>query len=323
MAKADNMLAILMLLQARRRLTARQLAEELEIHIRTVYRCIDALCISGVPIVSETGRDGGYYIPAELKLEPLFFEEAEQVALLHAAQFARASGYPYEEALDKAIAKIKRYASAEQTGWLQAQEHNIEVIHPPLRAEQPERLLLIEQALEALTSLELTYLSGYGDTETQRVIDPYGMVNWKSKWYVVGYCHLRDAIRSFRLDRIIGVSATQGRFERPAAFSAREFLLGSLLPSQVSDDARLGMVNVQIQGTKQALDDLCAHWLFGHTLQERVGDRAYFRLDEHHLYSQVPYYLLSFGGTIRIIEPSELRDYVAEAAESLFRYHRQ
>ncbi|UVI29409.1 helix-turn-helix transcriptional regulator [Paenibacillus spongiae] len=58
MAKADTMLGILMLLRARKRMTARQLAEQLEIHIRTVYRCIDALCISGVPIVRKRGETG-------------------------------------------------------------------------------------------------------------------------------------------------------------------------------------------------------------------------------------------------------------------------
>ncbi|OUM94873.1 MAG: hypothetical protein A9Z00_09275 [Thermobacillus sp. ZCTH02-B1] len=52
-------------------MTARHLAEELEVHIRTVYRCIDALCASGVPIAAETGRKGGYYLPAHVKLEPL------------------------------------------------------------------------------------------------------------------------------------------------------------------------------------------------------------------------------------------------------------
>lgn len=58
--KADNMLSILWLLRTRGRVTAKQLAESLEIHVRSVYRYIDALCASGVPIVAEAGPNGGY-----------------------------------------------------------------------------------------------------------------------------------------------------------------------------------------------------------------------------------------------------------------------
>ncbi len=59
MSKSTNMLSILWLLRSGRRMTAQQLANELEIHIRTVYRCIDSLCVSGVPIIADSGPNGG------------------------------------------------------------------------------------------------------------------------------------------------------------------------------------------------------------------------------------------------------------------------
>lgn len=181
MAKADNMLAIL------------------KIHVRTVYRCIDALCASGVPIVAETGRDGGYSIP-------------------------------------------------------------------------------------------------------------------------VGFCHLRGEIRSFRVDRIGRIRQTGIPFQRPASFSAREHMLSSLLPESAdADDQR---VIVRIAGSPQALDDLCDHWLFGHALIERSPDQAVFQLDEHSLFAHAPYYLLSFGVKIRVLDPPELKTCLAEIAESLLRFYR-
>lgn len=108
MSKADNMLAILSLLRSRKRMTAKQLAEELEIHIRSVYRNIDALCASGVPIVAETGRSGGYRLPDRYAEAPLFFDLDEQKALVHAAAFAREAGYPFGDALGRAVSKLKR-----------------------------------------------------------------------------------------------------------------------------------------------------------------------------------------------------------------------
>jgi predicted DNA-binding transcriptional regulator YafY len=321
MAKADNMLAILWLLKSRRRMTAKQLAEELEIHIRTVYRSIDALCISGVPIISETGRDGGYYIPVSAKLEPLFFDVDEQKALLQAAAFAREAGYPDGEALDRAVSKIKRYTNPQQLERLERQETSLEVIHPPSAPSLTSALALIEDGIDRQTSIEIEYRSGYDGPSIERTIDPYGLVHWKSKWYAVGYCRMRGEIRSFRVDRMSRIRLKDDVFERPPHFSAREFLLDGLLPA--TDAERMDhMISVHIQGTPQALDDLCRHWLLGHALVERTADRAHFKLDELRLYAHTPYYLLSFGGKIRVLEPEELKSCMIDITSSLLDYYR-
>ena len=78
MSKADNMLAILWLLKSEKKMTAKQLSDELEIHIRTVYRYIDSLCASGVPIVSDSGHNGGYSLLHNFTKAPLFFDLVEQ-----------------------------------------------------------------------------------------------------------------------------------------------------------------------------------------------------------------------------------------------------
>ncbi|XEC93716.1 helix-turn-helix transcriptional regulator [Paenibacillus tarimensis] len=318
MSKADNMLAILWLLRSRKRMTAKQLAEHLEVHIRTVYRLIDALCVSGVPVVSETGRSGGYYIPDHFTFDPLFFELVEQKSLVHAAAFAREAGYPFGEALQRAIAKLKRHSSPEQLNHLERHETGLEVIHPPSNPPLERLLRQLEQSIADTRSVRMNYQTGYeGPTET-RTIDPYGLVHWKSKWYVVGYCRLRREIRCFRADRILSLSETDTVFQRPADFSARQFLLNSLLTA--SEDER-HLITVHIEGSSQAINDLCGHWLFGHALVERAADRAHFKMDELTLYTQAPYFLLSYGGKIRILSPSELKSCMVEITASLLEYY--
>ncbi|WP_325050113.1 helix-turn-helix transcriptional regulator [Cohnella faecalis] len=302
MSKADNMLAILWLLKSRRRMTAKQLAEELEVHIRTVYRCIDALCISGVPIVPEMGRDGGYSIPDSIKLEPLFFDADEQKALLQAATFAREAGYPSEAALSRAVAKIKRYSNPQQLERMERHETSLDVIQPPTDPSLISLLVEIESCIDLQSSLEINYKSGYDGVINKRTVDPYGLVHWKSKWYAVGYCHLRGEIRSFRVDRMSDTLRTDNKFHRPFPFSAGEFLLGSLL-SESGSELDDHLISLHIRGTPHALDDLCGHWLLGHALVERTADSAHFRLDELKLYTQVPYYLLSFGGRYELRSP--------------------
>ncbi|MDH6670081.1 putative DNA-binding transcriptional regulator YafY [Paenibacillus sp. LBL] len=171
MSKADNMLAILWLLKARRRMTAKQLAEELDVHIRTIYRNIDALCISGVPIVSEIGRGGGYFIPDPIKLAPLFFDADEQKALLHAAAFAREAGYPSKAPLSRALSKIKRHTNPEQLERLTRRENSIEVIQPPTAPVLMSMLAAIEAGISTINAVSRS-------TIRQGMMVPYIHVSW-------------------------------------------------------------------------------------------------------------------------------------------------
>lgn len=319
MSKADNLLAILWLLKSRKQMTAGQLAEELEIHIRTVYRCIDALCASGVPIVSETGRNGGYRILEHFKEAPLFFGPEEQKALVHAAAFAQEAGYPFGDALERAVGKLKRNTHPEQLDRLERHESGLEVLHPPSASSLGGHLRLLEEAVAERAAVSMIYQTGYEGGAKERMLEPYGLVHWKSKWYVVGRCRLRSEIRSFRVDRIQALSRTDTVFSRPEGFSARQFLLNSLLPGPESEEE---LVSVHIEGNPQALNDLCSHWLFGHALAERTEYRAHFRLTELTVYTEAPYFLLSYGGKIRIVEPPELKECMIEITSSLLEYYR-
>ncbi|WP_274653426.1 helix-turn-helix transcriptional regulator [Paenibacillus humicola] len=319
MSKADNMLAILWLLKTRRRRTAKELAEELEMSVRTVYRYIDALCASGVPIVSDAGHNGGYSLPDHFNDAPLFFDLEEQKALVHAAAFAREAGYPNGEALNRAVAKLKRYASEEQKQELNRQETGVDAIHPHFGEEQETALKALEAAMADGCTVRLDYRKSYGQAVKRRDIDPYGLVHWKSKWYVVGFCRLRSTIRSFRVDRIEGdVVRTGERYERPADFSPREALLRDLLPGRGKEEA---LVTVRIQGRESAIDDLCAHWFLGHAVAERSASEAVFRLDENAAFSRMPYLLMAYGGTIRVAGPPAMKDAMVRAAARLHEYY--
>lgn len=319
MSKADNMLAILWLLKSRKLMTARQLAEELEIHVRTVYRCIDALCASGVPIIAESGRGGGYRISERFKQSPLFFDLDEQKGLIHAAVFAQEAGYPFGEALRRAVDKLKRYTAPDQLDALERHESGLEVIHPPASPSLEYTLQELEKSIAERSSVSIDYQARYEVSAQTRTVDPYGLVHWKSKWYVVGYCHLRREIRSFRVDRIQALSVTDAAFQRPSEFSARQFLMNSLLPRPENGQE---LISVHLQGDPQSMNDLCEHWLFGHALVERTEDRAHFKLDELTLFTQAPHFLLSYGGKIRIVEPVELKECMIEIASSLLEFYR-
>ncbi|KQO14703.1 helix-turn-helix transcriptional regulator [Paenibacillus sp. Leaf72] len=319
MPKNDNMLAILWMLNSGVKMTAKQIAEKLEINIRTVYRYIDALCASGVPIISDTGHNGGYRLLNQFIRSPLLFDMEEKKALLHAAAFAKEAGYPLSEALGNATSKLRMYSNEEQESMLSRQLAGFEVINRRGYPSVQPILAELEQAVANEYAVEIDYRTGREDQPKNRVIAPYGMVNWNHKWYTVGFCHLRKEIRSFRADRIVQIKRTPLLFKRPEAFSAREFFMQNLLPDLVG---KAGLISLMIEGRSEALDDLCLHWFLGHHLQERTANQAIFLLEETSIQTHVPYFLLSYAKSIKVIEPQSLKDRLVAVASELMEYYR-
>lgn len=319
MSKNDNMLAILWMLNSGVKITAKQIAEKLEINIRTVYRYIDSLCASGVPIIADTGQNGGYSLLSNFIRAPLFFDVEEQKALLHAAVFAKEAGYPFDEALNKATDKLRIYSNQEQESILNRHLAGFEVIHRDIPPSVKTILEELEWSVANGYSVEIEYRTSRDEQAHPRVIDPYGMLYWNNKWYVVGFCHLRNEIRSFRAERILQIKRTQMIFQRPEAFSARRFFLQNLLPGLAGKD---GLIAVVIRGRSEALDDLCIHWFLGHHLKERTSNQAVFLLDERVIHTYVPNFLLSYGKAIQVIEPQSLKTNLVAVTSELMEYYK-
>ncbi|WP_409343289.1 helix-turn-helix transcriptional regulator [Paenibacillus sp. MBLB4367] len=319
MSKADNMLSILWLLKTEKRMTGKQLADALEINIRTVYRYIDALCASGVPIVSDAGHNGGYSLLGTFMEAPLFFDMNEQKALVHAAIFAQESGYPFGDALAQAIAKLKMYTNQEQLERINRHAAGFDVIGPPPDGSEAPILQELEAAVADSHTIGIDYQKGYGAQTFERRIDPYGIVLWKGKWYVVGHCHLRLDIRSFRVDRIRRLTRTDSVFERPAGFSARQVFMANIIPETDKPDQ---LVTMRIRGKRQAIDDLCGHWLFGQLLQERDAESAVFKLEKNMMLHYVPHLLMTYRQSIQVLEPDALKERLVAAAADLLTHYK-
>ncbi|GAU76292.1 YafY family protein [Fusibacter sp. 3D3] len=318
MAKYDNMLAILWMLGSGSKMTAKQIADKLELNIRTVYRYIDALCVSGVPIISDMGQNGGYRLLNNFIKAPLIFDVKEQKSLLHAAVFASESGYPFDEALNSATQKLKMYSNAEQEQMLKRHLEGFEVISRNLAPSVKATLEALESAIANEYSLEIEYQTGHENHSKVRVIDPYGMLYWNNKWYTVGYCHLRNEIRSFKAERILQIKQTEETFKRPASFSARTFFLNNLLPNLQEMNAGISLI---IEGRQEVLEDLCIHWFLGHHLKECTSNRALFLIDEEALHAYVPYFLLPYGKAVQIIQPQSLKQKLVSITSELMAYY--
>ncbi|WP_340017267.1 WYL domain-containing protein [Paenibacillus sp. FSL K6-1318] len=320
MPKNDNMLAILWMLNSGTKVTAKQMSEKLEINIRTVYRYIDALCTSGVPIISDTGHNGGYSLLNQHIKAPLLFDIEEKKALLQAAVFAKEAGYPLSDALDNATSKLKMYSNQEQENTLRRHLAGFNVINRMGDPSVQPILAELEQAVANEYSVEIDYRTSGEEQPKNRVIDPYGMVHWNNKWYTIAFCQLRNELRSFRADRILRIKPTSLRFERSEAFSAREYFMQNLLPDVTGKE---GLISLVIGGRSEALDDLGLHWFMGHYLKERTPNQAIFLFEEESIDTYVPYFLLSYGKSIQVIEPQRLKDRLVAVVSELMEYYQR
>lgn len=318
MAKSDCMLAIVWLLKSRGRMTAKDLAEILEISVRSVYRYVDSLCASGVPVEAESGHEGGYTLPLTYDDVPLFFTTEEKTALAHSALFAQKAGYPFTAALTSALRKIEYYSTPDQSEEISMRSNGLHVVTHADHSAYKSALIDLERAITHGHSVIITYRKPKEDTEVVREIDPYGLIHWRDRWYVVAHCHLRQDTRTFRVDRIAEYKQTSATFTRPEGFSASDFFVTHQMATTASTDK---LMQVLLTGDQDSIDDLSKHWFMGPRLVTKSPHQALYLIEEETTASYVPHILLPFGRSLRIVEPDSLKQRLVGLALELANYY--
>ncbi|MEK3732897.1 MULTISPECIES: YafY family protein [Paenibacillus] len=315
MAKWDNMLSMLWMLRTGRKLTAAQIADHLEISVRTVYRYIDALCASGVPVVAESGHDGGIRILESFKdTPPLFFSAEELKALMDAFKFAQGAGYPYTEEILSVLTKVENGLHEELHHDLSRRTSGLDVISPARPPSLIPLLRELEQAVKDGRTVRIAYRKANAEQEDEREVDPYGLAYDRNEWYIVALCHRSQAVRTFRVDRIAQLIPTGALFEKPERFSASAYFRDQSNRDREADGP---LTVIRIEGGQDALNAICHHWHLRHYLTERTDREARFLIDAPTMNKYLPMYLMTFGPVIRVREPLELKRRIREMASSI------
>jgi predicted DNA-binding transcriptional regulator YafY len=220
--RADRLLSIMMILQARGRVTARALAEELEVSERTIYRDMDALGAAGVPVYAEQGQGGGYALAERFRTDLTGLNEEETRALfmlsiptpllelgvsqeLKAALLKLSASLPAARRLDEAW--VRRRIHLDSEAWFQPRE--------PV-----PYLGIVHRAVWQDRRLHVTYRLPFG-TESGGLVDPYGLVAKTNAWYLV-YA-LEGRIRARRVSDILDARLAEATFVRPVDFDLVSF----------------------------------------------------------------------------------------------------
>jgi predicted DNA-binding transcriptional regulator YafY len=238
---ATRLITLIMLLEHRPNQKAGELAESLGVSVRTLHRYIGMLDDLGIPIYSERGPQGGFSLVRGYKMPPLIFTPTEAAALcLGTGVIADLWGHFYNEAARSAVAKLENILPEDQLAEVKWARRAL--VNSPLpRANlQPFLSLLdsLRKALRAQKRVHLVYQAGNQPDSAERDFDPYALAYRQGWWYVLGYCHLRTTIRSFRVDRVQQLEQLEIRYEIPADFDPQVYLA---FESQFPEGMRIKM----------------------------------------------------------------------------------
>jgi len=196
--KSERLFQLVNILKSRRfAITARDLAARLNVSQRTIYRDIQHLQSSGVPVEGEAGT--GYLI-ADYDLPPMMFTLEELQALLLGSKMVSAWTDPQLAAnAQAAITKINAVLPNKLKQHVAELPYLVSAFHHD-KSHQTTTLIL-RKAITNKTCIEFHYLD-VNQRPSQRIADPLGLVYWGAKWTLIAYCQLRCDYREFRLDRI-------------------------------------------------------------------------------------------------------------------------
>lgn len=227
---ATRLISLILLLQSKPQWKAAELSEELNVSERTIHRYMGMLEEMGIPIYSERGPYGGFSLMRGYKLPPLIFTAEEATVLYMGANLVEEVwGEVYGDAVTAVTAKLDNVLPDDLRQEVARVRKGLVVSELAARDYRPwsKTLQILRECVGARRTVSLTYRS-FSLEETCREVDPYALTFRWGLWYLVGFCRLRDAMRTFRVDRIREAMPLEGTFSVPEDFSVKAYLDASM-----------------------------------------------------------------------------------------------
>ncbi len=216
--KLERLMTITILLLNRKRIQAQELADRLEVSLRTVYRDLDTLGQAGIPIVSYTGMEGGYEIMDSFRLDRQLLSFDELTALSTALRGLESTKAYDDSNMDLLLSKVGAMVAQAEQGRAGAGEgERIHIDFTPWKNSNEDRTRYdsLRQAVNDRMLLRFKYTSRKGE-EQEREVEPMTLVLKTYSWYLHGYCRLRGDYRIFKLSRIRELAVQSETFVRRA-----------------------------------------------------------------------------------------------------------
>ena len=309
--KADRLMSVLLLLQARGQVTERELAEQLEVSQRTIHRDLEALSAARIPVSAIRGAQGGWQLEKGWRTQVPSLNEAELRALLMAQP--RSLGNPRmaaaaQSAMDKLMAAMPEPLKA-QAAHMQQRLH-VDPTGWRNTGEDVSMLTLVQEGVSRDRKLTFEYTKADGE-ESGRTVDPLGLVSKGLSWYLVA--RTAKGMRTFRVSRMRKVTVLAAQFERPARFDLAEHWRAA---TAELDRKRAGFKtvlslrpeNVRRIGSWCVTRDASKEWT------RRAGEGRVALEVDFDDEGMARFFVMGMGAAVRVLEPEGLKEWVAREA---------
>lgn len=308
---ATRLITLIMTLQRQPNQKAADLAAKLGVSVRTLHRYFGMLDEMGIPIYAERGPYGGFSLVRGYKLPPLVFTPGEAVAIyLGTSLMSEMWGQLYQESAQGALAKLENVLPDEQRNEIAWARRTL--IATGMHRADPSILApLLEKLRRAAREhhqVNMRYQGTTSEKVTERRVDPYALVHRAGWWYLVGYCYLRNAPRTFRVDRVQSLEILIHSFQVPDDFDIRAYL-----KSEFEDQPVVrAKLRFKPEGAHIAISN--------RSVWEALDESADGSVDVVLSMPDLPWLAsmaLSFAALVTVLEPPELREMVREWAQAV------
>lgn len=307
LAKGDRLprlLKMIITIQARPGLSAEDLARECEVGVRQVYRDLRILDYAGVPVYN----DNGYRLMDKFALQEVSFSLEEALALLYGLKLIERQKalFPVKRVKERLLSLLPRGLRGEAGDFgLQ-----VEVADGPAMdySGKMELFRSLNQAMRELRQVAIDYYCFYRDESNERTVDPYRLIFKDGFWYLVAFCHLREEVRLFRMDRIRRIRLTEDKFDPPQTQAADELSYHAAWGMELGEEFEL---RVRFWGdSARFVRETQFH--LSQQIEEQADGSVIFTARPRGTLS-IARWVLSFGGEAEVLAPESFREIVAEA----------
>ena len=295
----DRLIQIVFLLLRHENITAKQLAKELCVSTRTIYRDINILSVAGIPITSQKGFGGGLSLLQGFSLDKSYFTQEEQNNIVQALQILKSSNYPDA---DKSLNKVAGLFSHNlQSEWLE-----IDFSYWGSPEKERNNITALERAIINKYVITFTYFNAEL-TVTHQTVEPLKLVFKSHSWYLVAYSENKMDIRTFKMSRIRELQITSHLFDRELP---KDFSITPVYKEEYNTPVFILHFSEKI--AYKVYDEFQEKYI------KKLDDGTLEVTFRYQLSDWTFLYLLSFGEYVEIIEPVEARNILKEKAKKIF-----
>ncbi|MFL8712498.1 helix-turn-helix transcriptional regulator [Clostridioides sp. GD02377] len=289
--KINRLTEIIVILLNKKLVTAKELAERFEVSTRTIYRDIETLSMSGVPVYMTKGKGGGISLIEEYSIDKTILSNEDKESLIVALKTLQATKYPEINSVVNKIGSI--FGEQNFSNWIE-----IDFTEWGSNFNEDDKFTKIKEAILRRNAINFNYVNSLS-SQTNRTVEPMKLMYKSKTWYLYGFCRLKDDFRIFRISRIKNLVVKEEVFSR------------KIIEDVCFDDSKVikeNTVTLKLRFKEKMLfrvfDD------FNKDLITKNKDNTYDVIAEFPIGEWIYGYILSFGDSVEILEPKEVRDNV-------------